>query len=63
MCGGFFSGLMFFSTTLPELARFCPPDTATLREAIFLVIMQIEKRSELLNEDIRTVAPVALRVD
>jgi hypothetical protein len=63
ICGGFFSGLMFYSSRLPELARFCPPDTATVREAIFLVIIQVEKRPELMYDDIRTVAPAALRVD
>ena len=63
MCGGFFSGLIFYSMRLPDPARFCPPDTATVREAIFLVITQVEKRPELMYDDIRTIAPVALRVD
>jgi Rap1a immunity proteins len=63
ICGGFFSGLMFYSWRLPEALRFCPPDTVTVREAVFLVITQVDKRPELLSDDIRTVSPLALQVD
>lgn len=63
MCGGFFSALMFYSSRLPEAIRFCPPDTVTVREAVFLVITQVEKRPELMYDDIRTVSPLALQVD
>ena len=63
ICGGFFSGLMFYASRLPEAIRFCPTDTATVREAVYLVITQVEKRPELMFNDMRTVAPLALQVD
>ncbi|MBN9598016.1 MAG: hypothetical protein J0G36_22035 [Afipia sp.] len=59
-CSGIVSTAMFFGKSLPPDFRFCVPESASLGQAIRIVIKYMESNPQLLHLDLRGLATTAL---
>jgi hypothetical protein len=60
-CGGTVASLMYFSNSLDEKTRFCPPKAATNGQAGRVVVAYLRAHPEMLHLDFRALAATALR--